>query len=252
MSSGAAVDELVRLDDAAAMLGCSVATLRGWIRRGRLAAVRGPHGAYRVSRDALLGLPPPRRGRPPTVRQLTLWDLQQTWKLLDQRVTDIGRRSMTAVAAHPDAFPVQNRLLKVHRLRLAGRTYGQIARALGISTRHAFRLAQTDVVEKMNQLTPRTVRLTVERRASKNAKAIVDRLRARLRSEGVVSHRPRYHRSNGWPVRADILRPPKPTRLNWIRLKDAGLTEEEVAAVMMVGLTAEELNELFLRSFASV
>ncbi len=53
---------LLKLDEAAARLGCHVETLRVHIRDGRLRAIRGPHGAFYLDARDVAIYPRPQRG----------------------------------------------------------------------------------------------------------------------------------------------------------------------------------------------
>jgi excisionase family DNA binding protein len=153
--------ELMRLDEAARRLGCHVETLRIRVRDGRLAAVRGRHGAYLVSGTDLRDLQPPRWGRTPD-RVLSAVELAQAWVSLESVVGRSGqwRRRELALAETICEQPTQNlatfRLISVHRLRKGGVGFDQIAAVLGISARHARRLHRRRVFmalrRRLNQL----------------------------------------------------------------------------------------------------
>src|ERR1700737_4115330 len=77
--------KLLKLDDVAQRLGCHIETLRLRIRRGRLKAIRGPHGAYFISARSLRVLHvrtrPPRQRRTPTAE-----DLNVAWRAMERRL----------------------------------------------------------------------------------------------------------------------------------------------------------------------
>jgi hypothetical protein len=137
---------LVKLDKAARHLGCHVETLRLHVRTGRLRAVRGAHGAYYVDADDLESCPKPRRGWP-LPEEFSHQELEQSWSLVDgvlPKVRAWRDRELFLVDelhAHPDRNRRLYRLASVQRLRRLGLTFGQIADELGITSRHARRLA---------------------------------------------------------------------------------------------------------------
>jgi hypothetical protein len=71
-------------------------------------------------------------------------------------------------------------------------------------------------------------------RRHRRARDLIDVLRERLRAEGVSSALGPYkrHKLTAYEARG---------------LKDAGLTDEEIEAVRIEGMTFDELNELLLR-----
>jgi hypothetical protein len=137
---------LVKLDKAARRLGCHVETLRLHIRTGRLLAVRGPHGAYYVDAEDLAAYPRPRRGWPPP-DVFSAEELERSWSLVEGVLPKARawRDRELAVVEELRTYPERNRrlyrLVSVHRLRRLGLTFGQIARELGITSRHARRLS---------------------------------------------------------------------------------------------------------------
>jgi excisionase family DNA binding protein len=155
------VAELMRLDEAARRLGCHVETLRIRVRDGRLAAVRGRHGAYLVSETALRDLQPPRWGRVPD-RVLSGVELADAWASLESVVGRSGQWRQRELEIAETIFeqPSQDlptfRLISVHRLRRGGVGFDQIASELGISARHARRLYRRRVFmalrRRLNQL----------------------------------------------------------------------------------------------------
>jgi hypothetical protein len=136
---------LVKLDKAARRLGCHVETLRLHIRTGRLAAVRGPHGAYYVDAEDLASYPKPRRGWP-APEKFSNEELERSWSLVEgvlpkaRAWRDRELALIAEVHAHAERNRRLYRLASVHRLRRLGLTFGQIAEELGITSRHAHRL----------------------------------------------------------------------------------------------------------------
>ncbi len=137
---------LVKLDKAANRLGCHVETLRLHIRTGRLAAIRGPHGAYYVDAADVESYPRPRRGWP-LPEEFSDEELKRSWSLVEgvlpsARVwRDRELALVDELRAHPERNRRLYRLASVHRLRRLGMTFGQIAAELGITSRHARRLS---------------------------------------------------------------------------------------------------------------
>lgn len=136
---------LVKLDKAAGRLGCHVETLRLHIRTGRLAATRGPHGAYYVDAEHLASYPRPHRGWP-APRKFSGEELERSWALVEgvlPKARAWRDRELALVdELHSDADRNRRlyRLVSVHRLRRLGLTFSQIADELGITSRHARRL----------------------------------------------------------------------------------------------------------------
>ena len=137
--------DLTKLDEVARRLGCHVETLRIRVRDGRLAAVRGPHGAYLLSEESLRDLLPPRRGQPPA-RIFTNAEMEDSWSLVgsilgaSERWRQRELEFVNLLRDHPNRLPALFRLVAVHRLRRIGVSFSQIAEELGISSRQARRL----------------------------------------------------------------------------------------------------------------
>jgi hypothetical protein len=137
---------LVKLDRAARRLGCHVETLRLHIRAGRLAAVRGPHGAYYVDTEDLASYPKPRRGWP-APQKFSDEELEGSWSLVEgvlPRARAWRDRELALIdELHANAERNRRlyRLVSAHRLRRLGLTFGQIADELAITSRHARRLS---------------------------------------------------------------------------------------------------------------
>ena len=136
----------VKLDRAARRLGCHIETLRLHIRTGRLAAVRGPHGAYYVAAEDLASYPRPRRGWP-LPEEFSDQELERSWSLVEDVLPkarawrDRELALVDEVHANPERNRRLYRLCSVLRLRRLGLTFGQIASELGITSRHARRLS---------------------------------------------------------------------------------------------------------------
>ena len=136
---------LLKLDEAAARLGCHVETLRLHIRDGRLRAIRGPHGGYYLDARDVTSYPRPQRGWPKP-RKFSERQLEQSWSLIEETLPNARAwrdRELDLVDqlhAHPERNRRLFRLLSVHRLRRLGLTFSQIAAELGITSRHARRL----------------------------------------------------------------------------------------------------------------
>lgn len=140
----------VKLDVAAGRLGCHVETLRLHIRTGRLAAVRGPHGAYYVHAEDLANYPRPRRGWP-APETFSARELERSWSLVEgvlpkaRAWRDRELALVDELRAHPDRNRRLYRVVSAPRLRRLGLTFNQIATELGITSRHARRLNAASV-----------------------------------------------------------------------------------------------------------
>ena len=182
---------MIRLDDAARRLGCHVETLRLRVRDGRLAAVRGPHGAYYVAANDLAELPVPRRGWPPR-RSFTRREIEDSWDLVEVILSPTKewatreRALIAELRAHPATSPKLYRLVSVHRLRRLGMAFEDIAEELGISPRHARRLFKRRVfIALRRQLT------TEDRAAAKRDRELAWR-ESRLERRGRSRRRVRW------------------------------------------------------------
>jgi hypothetical protein len=120
-----------------------------------------------------------------------------------------------------------------------------IAEELRVSTRHARRLASRGLISAAT---------TAARRwAQVEARRLVDQLRAGLQAEGFQFHKwvMRGKRRLGPPTRPDRPRPAfKVKRISpdeKAYLHRAGLSAEQIWAIGILGLSADELNELLLR-----
>ena len=268
---------LIKLDRAARRLGCHIETLRLRIRSGKLKAYRGPHGAYFIQVVALLRLLANKPPAPPPPKQT---DLELAWRKarlrareqlgIDEdepayevrrylrramRKSDSARREpppmeelQTLVAflevlkKDPDLHPGAYRLLVSQGLNTLEFRPKQIAAVLGISERHARRLAR---IKDIGEPVYRAARRWGERRA----RQLVAELRRQLAGEGL-----RYHRSSG--RRGAPVHPGRPrpafivtslTSDEVMGLGRAGLSDEQIWAITVVGIGSDELNQLLLR-----
>src|SRR5215472_107934 len=175
---------LIKPSEAARRLGCHVETLRIRVRKGRLNAVRAPHGAYYISQDVLLSQFTIPRWKPPVV--LTPAKLDRSWALVERGLNNGERSLIQAVKDDPEQNLPLYRLASVHRLVALGLGFDQIAVELGISARHARRLdtkrLRPAVAKARWQETNRSRRLP-------NARQIVAGLRADLEASGFRPHR---------------------------------------------------------------
>jgi len=241
---------LIKLDAAAKRLGCHIETLRLRIRTGKLKAVRGPHGAYFISVRSLLRVrvrkPPARKRRPPTAEeQEAAWESVAKRLRRQPRAFDELLPFLAALKARPSLNPRAHRLLCAHGLRGLGFDVVPIAEELGVSERHARRLLRKDLVGPIAG--------AAHRWAQVEARRLVGGLRTELQSEGFRFHRwvMRGDRVAGPPTHRDRPRPAfKVMTLNRdekMSLRKSGLSDDQIWAIGMAGLGADELNELLLR-----
>jgi len=236
------VVQLVKLSDAARRLGCHVETLRERARSGRLPVVRGAHGAYFVAADALVGIRVGRPGRPqlagkPITRKLR----NASWRALDLlfvrediNVSLVEFQVAEIVRRNPKRALDIYHLLSVHGLRAERASWPAIAGELDISVRHARRLGAKPLLRTLRLAIVRLLIRHHRQRRYRRAHDLIDVLRERLRAEGVPSALGPYKRH-------------KLTTYEARGLEDAGLTDEEIEAVRVEGMTFDELNELLLR-----
>jgi hypothetical protein len=270
---------LVKLDAAARRLGCHVESLRLQIRSGKLTAVRGPHGAYFIPFLSLVQLIARKPPAPPTPKET---DLELAWRKArlrarqqlgveedEPRHTRPSRRHyrrlprrhratrrqspppqeletlvnfLDALQENPKTHPAAYRLLLSQGLGASDFRPKQIAAALGISERQARRLAAK------REIGDRIFR-AARRWAAPVARRLVAELRQELAAEGF-----RFHRSSGasgTPVHPGRPRPAfiitTLTRDEVMGLRHAGLSDEHIWAITVVGIGSDELNELLLR-----
>ncbi|MDQ6879019.1 MAG: hypothetical protein M3082_15300 [Candidatus Dormibacteraeota bacterium] len=249
----------IKLSDAARRLGCHVETLRLRIRAGQLKATRGPHGAYYVSRVDLAALPRPGQ-RPPPPPQPTPHDVEASWDQMDEYL-DRSRLGLTRelklfrqIRAEPTNNRKLYRVIAVNRLGRAGMSLPAIASKLRISLRQVRRLAERRPLDALRR-DLQTIRS--HRQALLEARRLVDKLRAGLEAEGfryhrlplAISGRRRFWRFR--PINPDEPQPAyKVKRLTWDErraLRRSGLSEDQIEAVSLVGMGADEVHELMVR-----
>ena len=143
-------------------------------------------------------------------------------------------------------YPPAHRLLWVHRMRLAGLGTAAIAHRLGVSQRHARRLALQDPAKAFAILVGR-YRASQMHRNEIADRAVVADLRRRLEAEGVHSHIAERHRHQGWKVEHPFRVKPDDSAHTRAWLASAGLSSRQVEAIIRTGISADELNELLLR-----
>lgn len=244
---------LVKLSEAARALGYHVETLRLRIRRGELAAVRGAHGSYYVSREAVAALSPPRRS---DRRSYPLEALDWTWELLEVMTYDDGASHyelslIAQVKRNPASNPFLHRLVTVKRLRAARLSTAEISEMSGISPRQVRRMSAHDlgtVLDRLQDSAERTPPAVLVERYRRRARKVVAQIQRRLEAAGFRYHRrPRQLGDYFIPERAapahkaDHLFPEEIRRL-----KDGGLSDRQIAAIRLVGIGQDELNELIL------
>lgn len=269
---------LVKLDAAARRLGCHVETLRLQIRSGKLTAVRGPHGAYYIPLLSVVQLLARKPPAPPALKQT---DLELAWRKArlrarqqlgvdedEPRYRRPSRRSyrhlprrhlatrsqspppqeletlvnfLDSLQENPKIHPAAYRLLLSQGLGASEFRPKQIAAALGISERQARRLAARREIGDR-------VFIAARRWAAPEARRLVAELRNQLAAEGF-----RFHRSSGasgTPVHPGRPRPAfiitTLTRDEVMGLRRAGLSDKQIWAITVVGIGADELNQLLL------
>ncbi len=248
----------IKLTVAARRLGCHVETLRIRVREGRLKATRGPHGAYYVSAGDLAALPRPGQKSPP--RQPTREKLEASWdefeRYLERNRNALGRelKLFREVREDPSRNHRLYRLLSVNRLVKLGLSFEQIAARVGISARHARRLADTNPLDRLRR-DLETIRS--RRRALVEARHMVDQLRAQLEAQGFRYHRlplKARGRRGFWRFRPINSGEPQPaykvkglTQDEAHALQRAGLNDEQIRAVSLVGMGTDEVHELIMR-----
>ena len=241
---------LHKLTDVAERLGCHMETLRIRIRSGRLKAVRGPHGAYYISAQSRGGLLV--RKRPiAQVGAPTAQDVEAAWRRVKNR---LGRMPgaqeelvpfLSVLEANPGLHHAVYRLVVANGLHEVGCGVSAIARAVGVSERQARRLIGKDPY--------RPVARVAHRWWLREARRLVGELRAELQAEGIQFHQwtMRGRRKAGPPTRPDRPRPAfKVTTLlpdERLVLRRAGLSLAQIRAIEVIGLAADELNQLFLK-----
>jgi hypothetical protein len=241
---------LHKLTDVADRLGCHVETLRIRIRSGRLKAVRGPHGAYYISTQSRGGL----LVRKPPVAQVgapTVQDVEAAWRRVKTRLSRMPGAEdelvpfLRALEADPGLHRAIYRLAVACGLRELGYGVAGIAAAIGVSERQARRLIGKDP--------NRPVARVAHRWWLREARRLVGELRSELQAEGIRFHEwtMRGRRKAGPPIRPDRPRPAFNVKAllrdERLVLQRAGLSLAQIKAIEVVGMSADELNQLFLR-----
>lgn len=272
--------KLIKLDVAAKRLGCHIETLRLRIRSGRLKANRGPHGAYYIRIESLRGLLAHRRRAPiaPTDSDLELaWRrsrLRVSRELARKRIKDEPRYAyieelyqahkikhwstiqrldrlpqeykmavpfLEALKKDPKIRPGVYRLLLGQGLAGLGFEAKQVAAVLGTSQRQARRLVRK---REIASAVFRAARRWVPHEAGR----LVAELRQQLEAEGF-----RFHRRTRRAWMAFQSERPRPAFIakklaqeEVMGLKRAGLSEEQIWAITVVGIGSDELNQLLL------
>jgi hypothetical protein len=156
------------------------------------------------------------------------------------------------------AEPTSNRklyhLIAVNRIGKAGMSFQAIARELGISSRQVRRLAERRPLDALRR-DLQTIRS--RRNALLEARRLVDKLRAGLVAEGFRYHRlplATAGRRRSWIFRP--INPDEPQPAHRVKrltaderraLRRSGLTDEQIDAVSLVGMGADEVHELMFR-----
>lgn len=267
---------LVKLDEAASRLGCHVETLRLKIRRGKLKAQRGPHGAYYISSRELPRLKPRRLAR----RSFDPKSLEWTWEALLQAMDqpELGLRVLVLIAAiraRPNLSRRLHRLLSVHRLRIAELTSAEIGDLIGVSSRHVRRLSRRglekalgirrrpphqgddyereddeelldeDEEENLVEVFLRKI----DRARQTAARRVVEEMQGRLKAAGFVRHDRAWRPTDRFTPTGS--RPPariakKLDHAMMTHLAAGGLSQEQIEAIQLVGIGLDELNELIV------
>jgi DNA-binding transcriptional MerR regulator len=238
------------LAEAAALLGCHVETLRLRIRQGNLAATRGPNGRYLVAAADLFKLRRPRHLR----RNFTPDQVAGFWRLLDRvaaiegELEDWERELILEVRANPTADIHLHHELAVYTFTLAGLNVEETAEVAGISTRQVRRLRSRSLIKALAAADARLERQD-RGKVRREAKILLRGLQARLAARGFQAAR-RDPRSSlagsrmGIPARVALVR--KLDHRQTVHLRTNGITDEEIHAITLFGIGADELNELIL------
>lgn len=247
----------IKLSDAARRLHCHVETLRIRVRDGRLQATRGPHGAYYVTAEELASLPRPgKRPEPPAVSGEEIEDAWNRGERFLERNRNAFFRELKlyrALREHPDRQQRLYRLLSVNRLRALGLPFSQIAEMVGITARHARRLAKKRPLDALRR---DLATIRSHRAAVVEARLVVNALRRELEKCGFRYHRRPLEPNGGkvWRAGQKVEKEPEPaykvkklTSDEVRALRRAGLTEDQIDAVSLVGMGADEVNELMMR-----
>ena len=249
-------DGRIKLSDAAVDLGCHVETLRLRIRAGLLDATRGPHGAYYVTAAALKEMVP--IYRQPPLRRFAAGELDGTWDALDKQAGYSARTQraeqalIRALRADPSMNPRLYRLASVERLVAGGLTSAEIGLELGITSRHARRLARRSVSVALRKEIYKTTERT-KHAAVLEARVVVREIRRRMKRAGFVFHQRSQKARSMHPFPLDT---PEDPRQSWLtnrllqsektRLRIVGLSDEQIKAIDIARIGTDELNYLML------
>jgi len=247
----------IKLSEAANELGCHVETLRERVRAGLLDAMRGPHGAYYVTAAALERMPPIVRS--PAPRRFTPEELERSWDAAERLVgmTERTREPelslLRSLQADPSRKPRLFRLVAAQVLQGAGLTFSEIALELGITARHARRLAARSVSIALRKEIYKQAGRTTKAAATAPAQLVVDEIRRLLGAAGVIYHvrSAKARRARPFPVDTpdglrQAFRVKKLMTAEKVRLRANGLSEEQIHAIGLAGLGTDELNFLLL------
>jgi hypothetical protein len=215
-----------------------------------------------VSREHLAALSRPGerlRRRQPTKNELEgSWD--QAERYLERNRYAFARelQLFRQIRADPRFNRRLYRLIAVNRLVALGVSFAQIADMVGISVLHARRLADK---RPMDALRRDLATIRSRRHAVLLARRLVDQLRAQLEAQGFPYHRLPLKlrgRRRSWrfrPINPDEPQPAyKVKRLTQDEmrvLRRAGLTDEQINAVSLVGMGTDEVHELMLQGVRS-
>jgi hypothetical protein len=247
----------IQLSDAARRLHCHVETLRIRVRDGRLKASRGPHGAYYVGAEELANLPRPGKSQAPPI--VSPGDIDDAWdrgeRFLDRNRHVFARelKLYRVLRGDPDRQPRLYRLLSVNRLRALGLPFAQIADMVGITARHARRLAKRRPLDALRR---DLATIRSHRAAVMQARLVVNQLRRELEERGFRYHRrpiqPNAYKT--WRAEQKMLDDPQPaykvkklTHDEVRALLRAGLSEDQIEAISLAGMGADEVNEFMMR-----
>ena len=243
--------QTITLAEAAERLGCHVETIRRRLRKGLIKARRGPHGRYYIDPNDL-----PRLGNVRRTVQRTFADgtLEAAWEHLESLVNEPGaftpwqRRAFTTSRTDASADVHLFHLLGVHAYAMAGLGVEESAQQLSISARQVHRLRRTSL---LNGLAAAHQRAEAAERGKLRASArrVVRELQRQIQATGFRPARrnPKSSSSgarDGVPARVVVVRklPHDVVR----RLCSLGITDEQLAAIGLVGIGPDELNELVL------
>ncbi len=182
--------------------------------------------------------------------------LEWSWQLLENQLPAEGRSRQDAlgliarVRENPELDRPLYRLLSVRRLRAAGLRSSEIALQVGISTRQVRRLARQNLLAGIARALMRE-QARKRARLVREARGVVADIQRQLAATGFQRHRrlpywpfaavppghPGLAFKKVWPEDAETIR----------YLRHAGLSEEQIEAIKLAGIGADELNELVVQ-----